>query len=284
MSKSVRGFLLAALGAFTAAVALWLFLAPTQPALYTGNDSYQPQATYRPGGTACDPARLNRLKNQEAVNERHRCEEAAEEYRLKVDDLRQQTRAADAAQRSSQLAVDQTRLLLLGTLLGGLTLIAAFAAANFARRAAVAAENTLVHQKETGVHELRPYLHIEEMGFGNSDVLATRPDLILKIKNFGSTPGTNFRIQADWHYGTPGSPMMFNLRNCAASDEVPPGHTLSICVPPGRHGKPTSGQKIFCKFELRYNDKFGNEYGRFETYMLGPSPYGREGFRFYSSP
>jgi hypothetical protein len=130
--------LLVVVGVAGGSVGLWTWLKPGEPNLprYEGFETQEPG--YQPGGSGCDPSRLARLAipGREAADERDRCSEAAEDYRLKANDLIQQTRSAEAAEAIVRLTYGQSLMALTGLILGGITMVAAIAAAVYARQAA----------------------------------------------------------------------------------------------------------------------------------------------------
>lgn len=88
------------------------------------------------------------------------CAKALEEHRLAVNDLIQQTRAADAATAQSDLAGQAAWLAFVQAMGGFVTLVAAGAAAFYARQAARAAEDTFDLAQTTSNHIDRPWLAI----------------------------------------------------------------------------------------------------------------------------
>lgn len=117
--------------------ALLVLLQPRQP------HSKSRTAYHQPGGRGCEPIALASLMDRaKALAERDRCTEAAEEYRLKSNDLVQQARTADATAAQTVLTYDLTRMTLAGAVIGMWTLIAAGLAAYFARNAAYAARDS----------------------------------------------------------------------------------------------------------------------------------------------
>lgn len=190
MSRGNWRFILAALGFLAAAAALWFALRPERP-VQRGQYVEASYREYRPGGPACDPQRLNRLKSGEATNERQRCEEAAEEHRLKSDDLVQQTRSADAADALVSLTYSQSRMMLAGAIIGLLTLIAAGYAAWFAKRAAEAAEKGLGHAEGVSEAQLRAYLYPGI--FKIEHLLGSSWRATVPLINGGNTPATDVK-------------------------------------------------------------------------------------------
>jgi hypothetical protein len=126
------------------AALLFVFLQPREPNLPTYQYGESRTANHQPGGRGCEPIVLATIANRiKALAERDRCAEAAEEYRLKSNDLVQQARTADATAEQTYLTLYLARIGLLGAIGGLLTLIAASLAAYFARDAAYAAHGSL---------------------------------------------------------------------------------------------------------------------------------------------
>ena len=123
-------------GIALACMALWVALKPREPDIAAKQDLQHQHPDYRPGGPECNPQWLDGLSGRYADGIRQTCAEAAEEHRLKTNDLVQQTRSADAAETIVWLTYDQARIAQSGTLFSFLTLIAASAAAYFAWKAA----------------------------------------------------------------------------------------------------------------------------------------------------
>lgn len=191
---------------------LGVSLKPGQPNLtrYRGFEKQQPG--YQPGGTGCDPSRLERLPipSREAADERDRCFEAGEDYRLKANDLIQQTRSADAAEVIVGLTYQQALIAVAGLIMGFLTMVAAIAAAYYARRAAMetqrgadaadaaarAATRANERSQELFIADQRPWVHV--------DIIVDRPiiwnpegcDFIptFVLENVGKTPALNVDV------------------------------------------------------------------------------------------
>lgn len=137
------------------------------------------------------------------------CSVAVEEYRLKVNDLVQQTRAADAAQAQVEQGSKDILLNFVQTIGGILTLIAAFAAAKFARDAAIetrrgadAAHDDLNHSKLMSKIQLRAHLSISEVSFEYQEFDSVKNEhkylLTTAIKNFGQTGGHSIKEKTGW--------------------------------------------------------------------------------------
>jgi len=187
-------------------LACWLTLKPGQPDIPVYQGLEAQGAQYRAGGSGCDPLRLQSLKG-EAANERNRCAEAEEEHRLKSNDLVQQTRAANAAEAVARLTYNQSRLMVLQTIGGLITLFAAIfaawyakSAAEEARRGATAAERGVTHATEVSQTELRASLKSEHETFKPSGDKDREYIVALKIRNVGQTPAHGLVIYADAVY------------------------------------------------------------------------------------
>lgn len=212
-------------------------------------------------------------------------------------DLCAQWKAADAANKAADLTF---WFGIIGSIIGFLTLSAAVAAAWFARKAARhgergsdAAEEGLAHMRKTSEMELRPYVHMVELVSEVEDSLLLLTDLALRLKNHGSTPAIDLSVKAGWGFRIPNDGKRvfpdIRLNDCAASDELPPGAEVVVDVesePSGDLLPEREAMRAFCRFEIEYSDKFGNRWGRFETYIYLSSRNRDSGraFRFYSSP
>ena len=130
-------FVVTALGCLTLSAFLAWSLYPQQPYL-SGNSSYEEQQPgYSTGGRDCQPTIIAALPDRERFRRAQTCNEAKEQHRLQANDLIQQRRAADAADESAVYAYQQTRIAAWGTALGFVTMVAAIAAAFYARMAAM---------------------------------------------------------------------------------------------------------------------------------------------------
>lgn len=129
--------------AVTAAMLMLILLQPRWPD-HSTYDRKAPTADYKVGGAGCQPPILAAIEDsRKRLVERDRCAQAAEDYRLKVEDLEQQTRSANAGVAQAELTHYLATLGLWGAVGGFLTLIAAGLAAWYARGAANAARENL---------------------------------------------------------------------------------------------------------------------------------------------
>lgn len=199
--------------AMLAAGVLFALLTPEPPS--EGHPENASYSSYREGGARCDPARLARLQGGNADVERDRCAEGAEEHRLKSEDLVQQTRAADAAEVMAGLTYHQTVMMAAGTSIGFLTLVAAFFAVLYARkagseaqRAATAAEGQLTEAAKATTAELRPYLFVDRLELIDRRSASTEEKdedgepipgmfsarVVIYLRNFGKVPARNVQV------------------------------------------------------------------------------------------
>ena len=162
MPRGYRGIVAAAIGLSSLALILTMSLAlyPEKPNI-SGEIGYQEQVKgYYPGGSDCNPAKLERPSNGERSENRITCQEAAEQSRLARNDLIQQRRSADAADAMAISAYQQTRIAAWGNLLGGITMVAAIAAAYYAGMAALHSEKA----KEAFIEAERAILRVAGAG------------------------------------------------------------------------------------------------------------------------
>lgn len=204
-------FILAALGCLAFAGLIFFALRPSTP-LPPGKYIDASYSEYRPGGSRCDPARLKSLKGAQAPIERDRCEETAEEYRLKSDDLLQQTRSADAAEALVDLTVGQSDMMAAGISVGALTLIAAFFAVLFARDAAAearrgsnAAEGQLALTRNVTAAELRPHLFVDRLEMQEGEDKFFNP--VIYFRNYGKMPARRIEVQSACYFARLGEPL-----------------------------------------------------------------------------
>jgi hypothetical protein len=225
-------FVLGAVLVLELAALLYVYLVPARP--LPGHFQNAGYSEYRPGGSRCDPARLATLKERQALVERDRCQEAAEEYRLKSDDLTQQTRSADATEAIVELTYNQSRMMAVGTAIGFLTFIAAMFAVLYARSAAVEArrgasadEGQLRLARQVTEAELRPYLFIDRVEV-EPDARENYTTYKLKIfyKNYGKLPARMVRVRCDAYFTDDLSELRKNVfrARIISIPVVAPGH------------------------------------------------------------
>lgn len=144
-----------------------------------------------------------RLRGKKAATEADRCAEAAEEHRLKSDDLVQQTRSANATELSAGFAYEVTRLTLIGLIIGLATTVAAAFAAYYARKAYREAAKTRKHQKWASRLELQPFLYWRTT---ETQVMKGTEEIGLQfyivIHNTGHTPALNVVTKIRTSYRT----------------------------------------------------------------------------------
>ena len=191
------------------AAALWVGLQPRQPDLPTYQYGERKSADYQAGGTSCDPRALASIRDSgKAATERKRCADAAEEHRLKSEDLVQQARAADAAQAQAWTNYDLARMALWGTIGGFLTLIAASLAAYFAREAAKATRDTVNVFTEVeranivvtlGTFEEWGGFYDPATGTTGTNPTEERLSFSVSAHNVGRSTAIIMRAAAGWH-------------------------------------------------------------------------------------
>ncbi|WP_095203621.1 hypothetical protein [Mesorhizobium carmichaelinearum] len=115
-------------------------------------------------------------------------------------DLCAQWKAADAAKESADWTMRSYWLVLAGTIIGACTLIAAGAAAKFARDAAIhteagakqaersakAAEDAIVASREIGEAQARAYISVTKAWYENN--ANALPKIIIQVRNSGQSP------------------------------------------------------------------------------------------------
>lgn len=102
-------------------------------------------------------------------------------------DLCAQWKAADAAQASADWTGLMYPWVVVGTIIGGLTLFAAAAAAIYARDAAKAAGMSLDHERVRTIAELQPYVFPSTLKLEPASAIANE-QVVVTFKNFGQTP------------------------------------------------------------------------------------------------
>lgn len=144
----------------TTAIAIFCYPAPTLLDDLQYEDARRSQ--YYAGGEACQPSAIEAIRDWgERLRKREACAKEAEDYRLQTNDLIQQTRAASAAEAQASIAAQGLWLAFLQTIGGYLTLVAAGAAAIYARAAAIHTEGSVKVTRDVGQAQVRAYLRIE---------------------------------------------------------------------------------------------------------------------------
>jgi hypothetical protein len=204
------------------------------------------------------------------------------------DDLCAQWKAADAASKAAWWAMVATIITAFGTF--GL-----FWQIKLTREAVQdTGDATVQMSRQTKIAEAaqRPYLHIETMGWERNKRNG-HWFFELLVKNFGLSPASGVIVNADVRFSVDGKPpSAWNIRKCDISDLMPQGKIEGVVVnsadtriKPDGNADVSPKEDIYCRFEIRYRDAFGNEYGIFETYKLDRDRDGESGkFRFFSTP
>lgn len=183
--------------AFLICIGLWVWLQPAPPDLPTLDQRGSPPAAFIPGGPSCNPRPINPRAASQTVREAaYRCAEAAEAARMQSEDLTQQRRSADAAMATARAAYDQSRILLIGTIFGGLTLLAAGAAAFYARVAAMSARQQLLDARLSASPEVdgEASLHISVHRNAADEPVGEMADVQFGIINLGSVELRHLRF------------------------------------------------------------------------------------------
>ena len=129
-------FFLAAFGCLIAALFLGWLLQPEKPNL-PGDSGYREQAaSYRAGGSDCEPSKVRALPVRLRSRKADACAEAEERHREATNNIIAVRRSARAADASAIVSYQQARIAAWGFGAGIVTLLAAIAAAVFAERAA----------------------------------------------------------------------------------------------------------------------------------------------------
>ena len=205
-----------------AAAILTFVLYPKVPQL-TGNTDYREQVSdYRPGGLNCQ--KTGKIDTRIA----NFCKEEAENHRIQENELLQQERSATAAEAAAIAVFEQTRINAFALTLGFITMIAAIAAAYFAReaarhtsgaaqeakRSADAAEQTLTHTKSANQTTIRPWIAIKSPMNGKAynssfNGIMSEEAIIFHclIKNESNYPATNCSIVSDYSIVRQGDPV-----------------------------------------------------------------------------
>lgn len=186
MSGSYRRFIITFAVCVFVSAAIWWCYSPRPPILPLYADAQAQAVDYQAGGSNCRPHVLARLTGDKAASEANRCKEADEEHRLKINDLIQQTRAADAAQAAAMVGFDATKIALAGLIGGMLTLVAAGFAAYYARR-------TYLQARDSFEMSVRPYVYIEDIEV--KEVVEREIYRVeFKIRNCGDTPAIGVKL------------------------------------------------------------------------------------------
>lgn len=175
-----------------------------------------------------------------------------------------------AQRRMAEAAEAQTRLNEMGLLLLGFTLIATGAAAFYARRAALAARQTVVVMDKTAERQLRAYVNVVEGNLVNFDTDC--PVMQVVLKNFGQTPAHEVTVfqtgkiaerplattrltinmqEGKRHFGVVGPGADFHLRLFLDEPVIPEGDKDVI-----RGGLAA----IYWCAVIRYKDVFGSDW------------------------
>lgn len=186
---------------------LAVMLQPREPELPAYDRLQTKAGDYYPGGTSCKPAEIDRLPVGDRQGKRDACAEEREEHRLIEDDLRQQTRSADAAQAMPALGYHQSLVLLYGLVFGVATLMAAILAAKFARdaaketkRAADIAESAFEAETRARVmwEGFNTIMSNDTTNGDNGQVVGRALGIVPKLTNHGKAPAVRAFVRRDF--------------------------------------------------------------------------------------
>lgn len=268
MLKGEQGFFAFVVICLFAAGIAWVALRPGYPSLPSGELKRAKYGEYSPGSPVCYPSHLNGLSDEEAADERYRCEVEADKHRLQGDDLLQQTRSANAAEAAVGLTYRQTLIELAGGILGLLTLLAAAYAAWYAKKAAEAGHAANLLAETNHQQSLSPYIAISHGSFKIDDDV--QPIAQIELRNFGQSPAID--VQTWFHIWIECFPLHDPLPR--APDNLPksrsiigPGGTSDIHHPRGgplsafEQAEILAGRAAMYVFgESTYRDIFGNKF------------------------
>jgi hypothetical protein len=207
MTKGDRIFVGAALVAAFLAFLLGWSLQPEQPRI-AGDSGYQEESVnYRAGGSGCDPAKINFIPSGERSAKADACAAAEEQHREAANNLIESRRAAIAAEEGAIYTAAQARIEAWGAALGLLTLLAAVAAAWFAKKAAdhtetgsKAAQAALEDERARTKVELRPWLTLAVRADAHLMIYEGKLDfgIIVDVGNVGKTIASEVILLADF--------------------------------------------------------------------------------------
>ncbi len=255
MPRGYRSVIVVAVG-FLAVLPVGYALQPEQPQL-TGDSGYQEQAaSYRAGGAQCEPSAIARLAARKRADKAGACEQAEEQHREAANNLIEARRSASAADASAIATYQQARIAAWATALGLATLLAAIAAAWFAKRAAdetmrsaniaednaqdtiralaIAARNADTAQAHVDVatrtaeRQLRAYVYLDNARVTDVGPVSKGRELefFFEFKNYGSTPATNVTLFAGYSFDEIPLTLMPVFQNPTKCFDIPPTGVL----------------------------------------------------------
>ncbi|WP_156347593.1 MULTISPECIES: hypothetical protein [unclassified Sphingomonas] len=196
----------ASLGLFTVAGMIGiLWLAPTTPILENRRFEDARTASELKQDISCQAKIIQKMPTEAARRKAVECSKEKEEQRLSTNDLIQQTRAADAAVAQTSLAAQGLWLSFVQALAAFITLVAAVAAALYARRASTSASDALDFEKARSSHVDRPWLSLAVSIVGNlskNDKDETCFKIDVHIENIGSMPAHMVTTWVEPYLGT----------------------------------------------------------------------------------
>jgi len=193
MSLRYRLFFFTAFLSLVTAIILGSLLQPERPNLAGGGGRRELSDFYHSVGGDCQPAKISLLSIGLRTRKSDACAKAAQQYLASNDSLAEAKRASDAAEASVIVAYEQTRIAAWGFSSGILTLLAAFAAALFAERAA----HHTKRSANSAEQALRPWttIEVEPESSVRWDDCGAWFNILVKAYNHGNVPAVNFLIE-----------------------------------------------------------------------------------------
>jgi hypothetical protein len=199
-------------------------LRPGQPDLPSYQHTEGRDPNYQAGGSSCQPSVLSTIRDsREAARERERCAKETEDHALQSNDLIQQARAADASQAQAWLAYQMAWMGVYGTIGGFLTLLAAAAAAFYARDGARAGKDSLAHARPwVSIKVVAKRVWLSTAGYSfDYDVIC---------HNHGETIARNFELKCWLDFQSKGGP---DIKGSWWAKWEPPAIATAAVVMPG---------------------------------------------------
>lgn len=205
MKNSTKEGLLITVVALIGIVAIWNVFSPKATSLPIRNFEDARQGALSPTPLNCQPIAIAKMKGDAAAEQIVECAKQAEQHRLDTNDLIQQTRAADAAAAQVDLSVQAIWLSFIQTLAGFMTLVAACAAALYARGAAAAAKDTYELDKAVSAHVDRPWLCLNvtvctDLKLVDQKTTTFKVDVY--VENIGASPAHDVTAWIEMYRGT----------------------------------------------------------------------------------
>jgi hypothetical protein len=208
-------------------------------------------------------------------------------------DLCAQWKAADAATDAAQAAWWQFWLGAVGLILGAVTMMAAIAAAFFAKRAADETKRTadtavdaLNHDRDSTKAEIQPYVFAERIELTRSQTDPHRASITAIFKNYGATPALYVESMIGWEildYPLTKKPVHFGI-SAETVSEIAPQQEMQVPfpVPESRIGAhvlvgPQKGKALVIHVSCRYENRLDLKSASWSGFYIYDGP--GKGFR-----